>query len=129
MALQLHPSGFVETGSCAGPRYIRSQPNRESSGVLLNEVTDKYVAEFDLPYRNMVGYIKEIENNWPKLDARQKEIIANSLNMFSLVDGTKDTDKKIVDQESEIKELTDKLKEQEKIVEGISATSCPNINI
>jgi hypothetical protein len=126
MAQSLHPSGFVETGpSCTGPRYIRSQPNRESPGVLLDSVTDKYVAEFDLPYRNITRYVKEIENNWPKLDPRQKEIVANSLNMFSLVDGTKDTDRKISTQESEIKELSEKLKDTEKMVEGFSATSAP----
>lgn len=82
LKMELHPNSFVETGSCAGPRYIRTQPNRESSGVLLDSVTDKYVAEFDLPYRNLIRYTKEIENEWPKLDSHQKEIIKNSLSMF-----------------------------------------------
>jgi hypothetical protein len=66
--MELHPSGFVETGGCAGPRYIRDQPNRESPGILLT--TDKYVAEFDLPFRNLMRYIKEIEDQWSKLDSR-----------------------------------------------------------
>jgi hypothetical protein len=61
---------------------MRNQPNRESSGILLNSVTNKYVAEFDLPYRNLVRYVKEIENNWPKLDSHQRDIIKNSLSMF-----------------------------------------------
>lgn len=81
--MELHPSSFLETGSCSGPRYVRSQPNRESPGILLDAVTDKYVAEFDIPYRNIIRYVKEIENNWPKLDSSQREIVKNSLIMFS----------------------------------------------
>ena len=61
--MELHPSGFIETGGCAGPRYIRGQPNRESPGILLNSVEDKYIAEFDLPFRNLVRYIKKLKAN------------------------------------------------------------------
>ena len=97
--MEMHPSSFLETGSCTtctGPRYTRSQPNRESSGVLLNSVTDKYVAEFDIPYRNIIRYVKEMENNWPKLDQRQRDIVSNSLAMF-VVSGEKQSVPEVVE--------------------------------
>ncbi len=71
----LHPSGFIETGGCAGPRYVREQPSRETPGILLNEVTDKYVAEFNLPYRNVYRSIKDLQNNWDLLDQTQKDAV------------------------------------------------------
>ena len=82
--MELHPSSFVETGSCDGPRYIRSQPSRETGGVLLNEVTDKYVAEFNIPYENVQRYIKEIENSWEKLNPEQKSLVGKSFKSFNL---------------------------------------------
>jgi hypothetical protein len=80
--MELKPSSFVETGSCTGPRYIRNQPSRETAGVLLDSVTDKYVTEWTLPYTNMVAYTKELNNDWKKLDKTQKEVVANSLSLF-----------------------------------------------
>lgn len=73
--MELHPSGFVETGVCAGPRYIREQPSRETPGVLLNDVTDKYVTEFNLMYRNAFRSLKELESNWKRLSSEQKKDI------------------------------------------------------
>lgn len=76
----LHPSGFVESaGSCSGPRYIRSQPSRETPGVLLNECEAKYIPAFELPYRNITRYIKEIQDSWDKINPNDKEQIYNNL--------------------------------------------------
>ncbi len=61
--LTLHPPSWIETESCDAPRYIRGQPSREESGVIMSEIQDKYTTEFELPYRNITRYIKEIENN------------------------------------------------------------------
>lgn len=82
--MELHPSGFVETGGCSGPNYVRSQPNRESPGILLNQVTDKYVAEFNLPFRNVIRYVKEVHNDWNKLTDEQKEVVSNSIKDMSM---------------------------------------------
>ena len=56
--LTIHPPSFIETGGCDGPRYTRGQPSRETPGVLMTELQDKYITEFELPYRNIERYIK-----------------------------------------------------------------------
>lgn len=77
--LTLHPPAFIETeGSCKGPSYIRGQPNRESGGVILTEIQDKYIPEFELPYRNIQRYIKEMERNWDRLSPDQRRIVEES---------------------------------------------------
>jgi hypothetical protein len=78
----LHPSGFVETGSCSGPRYTRNQPSRETPGVLLNEITDKYVVEFNVPFRNATRSLKELKSNWDRLDPNQKKSIIDMLGPY-----------------------------------------------
>lgn len=65
----------IETETCVGPRYTRTQPSRETPGVLLD---DKYIVEFNLPYRNLVRYVKEVEKDWSKLTDEQKQIINDS---------------------------------------------------
>jgi hypothetical protein len=94
---QLHPSGFVETGSCQGPRYIRNQPSRETPGVLL---ADKYIVEYDqmdntsksvdfnLPFRSAFKYTKELQNNWAKLDQDQKNVLMQNLQFLNKNDGS-----------------------------------------
>jgi len=72
----------IESGSCTGPRYTRTSPSRETPGVLLNSVTDKYVTEFNLPYMNVARYVKEVESNWSKLSPEQKNIILQSIAKF-----------------------------------------------
>ncbi len=99
--MELHPSGFVETGQCSGcdgPRYIPIQPSRETPGILL---ADKYIAEFDkmdnengpdkdmafsgpsvdfnLPFRNSIMYSKQLQNNWTKLDQEQQSYISSMI--------------------------------------------------
>jgi len=75
----LHPSGFIETGNCTGPRLVRNQPSRESPGVLLDSVTDKYVTEFTVPFRNSVRSLKTLKMNWDKLDPEQQKLIADMI--------------------------------------------------
>lgn len=80
MSVSLHPSGFIESsGSCSGPRYIRSQPSRESAGVLLNECESKYLPAFELPYRNVSRYIKEIQENWDRINPQDKDLLFTNL--------------------------------------------------
>lgn len=92
----LHPAGFIDTGSCTGPNLIRSQPSRSSSipgGGLGNSQgasgpegssMDYYLTEqsLNLPYKNLISYTREIENQWPKLDPKQKDIISNTFSLF-----------------------------------------------
>ena len=78
-AQSLHPAGFVDTGDCSGPRLTRSQPNRESSGVLLNECTDKYQTQFELPYKNIANYLKTLESSWDKLSSQDKQMIVQDI--------------------------------------------------
>lgn len=86
--MELHPAGFIETGTCDGPRYVREQPSRSSpvvgSGVGSGPNPDYYLTENNLvlPYKNLLEYTKEIENQWTMLDQPQKDIISNSLSLF-----------------------------------------------
>lgn len=76
----LYPSGFVETGyPCDGPRYIRNQPSRESAGILLN---DKYGTDWDLPYKNLLTFVKQINNQWDRLNDEQKKIITDMISII-----------------------------------------------
>lgn len=82
--LTLHPPAFIETESCDGPRYTRGQPSRETIGVTMTEIQDKYIPEFELPYRNIKRYIKEIVNNWDRLDEDQRNSIRESFNEMKI---------------------------------------------
>jgi len=78
--MNLHPSGFIETaGGCEGPRLTRSQPSRETGGVLLNECEAKYVPNFQLPYRNISRYVSEIQNSWDRLSTKDKKVVTENL--------------------------------------------------
>jgi hypothetical protein len=83
--LTLHPPSFIETEDCDGPRYIRGQPSRETPGVLMTEMQNKYITEFELPYRNIERYIKEIGNNWNRLDDKQRALVKTSFQNMGLV--------------------------------------------
>lgn len=78
----LHPAGFIETGDCSGPRLVRNQPSRESGGTLLNEVTNKYVTEFTVPFRNAVRSLKEFKLNWDRINDEQKQSIMKMVGPF-----------------------------------------------
>ena len=87
--LTLKPGGFIETqdnsiNSCNGPRYIRGQNNRETGGVTMQEVENKYVPEFEIPYRNVERYIKEITQNWDKLDQNQRSQLQKSFKQMNM---------------------------------------------
>ena len=77
--MNLHPSGFVETAGGCDLRRIRSQPSRETAGVLLNECEAKYASGFDLPYRNIARYISELEQSWDKLTPADKTLVTRNL--------------------------------------------------
>ncbi len=79
----LHPAGFIETGTCEGPRYVRSQPSRETPGVILNEVTDKYVSEFTVPFRNSTRALKTFKMNWDRVPDSDKEKIMTIVGPFT----------------------------------------------
>ena len=80
MSMNLHPPGFIETaGGCEGPRYVRSQPSRETAGVTLNECETKYNPQFKLPYRNISRYISELGQSWDKLTENDKKLVTQDL--------------------------------------------------
>ena len=85
--MELHPAAFVETGSCDGPRYIREQPSRSSnvqgSGPDAFGPGD-YITEYSInvPYKNLLAYTKEIEDQWTQLTPEQKDVVSNSLSLF-----------------------------------------------
>ena len=85
----LQTDSWVETGGkcAAGPNDIRTQPSREKGGVLMDEIQDKYTVEFTLPYRNVDRYIKEIDNNWNRLDESQRKSIRKSFKKMNLHSG------------------------------------------
>jgi hypothetical protein len=77
--LTIHPPSFVESGEdCTGINYIRSQPSRESQGLILEDI-NKYVASFDLPLQNVLRYVKEVDNNWNRLSQEQKNLVSESI--------------------------------------------------
>lgn len=84
MTAILQTDSWVETESCDGPRRTRNSPSRENPGILMTELQDKYITEFELPFRNLDRYIKEIGNNWNRLDNQQKEVIKHSFNKMGL---------------------------------------------
>ena len=88
----LYSDSSLETGSCVGPRYTRNAPSRETPGTLLNEVTDKYVTEFNLPFENIARYVSEMELNWSKLSQDQKNILLKSVAKFQEDKINKETD-------------------------------------
>lgn len=91
--LTLHPPAFIETQGCNGPNYTRGQPNRETPGVILTEIQDKYIPEFELPYRNIERYIHEMKNNWNRLNTKQRAAAQESfkaMGMGSLIDNKKE---------------------------------------
>jgi hypothetical protein len=83
--LTVHPPSFIETEDCDGPRYTRGQPSRETPGVLMTEMQNKYITEFELPYRNIERYIKEIGNNWDRLDDKQRQLVRKSFQGMGLI--------------------------------------------
>lgn len=85
--LTIHPPAFIETeGECTGIRYTRGQPSRENGGVLMSDIQNKYITEFELPYRNIERYIKEIGNNWNRLDNNQRLSIKKAFKEMGMVD-------------------------------------------
>ncbi len=81
MSAILQTDSWVETeGGCSGPKSVRNQPSRETSGVILTEqLSDKYANEFDLPFRNLSRYIKEINGSWDRLTPEQKDLIRQQM--------------------------------------------------
>ncbi len=133
----LHPAGFVETGGCSGPQNIRNQPSRESAGILLNEVTDKYVTEFTVPFRNSVRSLKTFKLNWDKISSEDKEKIkamvgpmdAKVNEMFkqqmSINSNDIDSDGKIIN----LSNLLDKVKNPDTVMKNMySETELSNLN-
>lgn len=88
--LTVHPPAFIESKGCYGPRYIRGQPSRETTGVTMTEISDKYIAEFELPYRNVKRYIKEFQNNWNRLSPEQRNEIGKSFEMMNISSSRED---------------------------------------
>ena len=90
MSFIVQTDSFIETGGCSGPRNNRSQLSREHTGVTMNEIQDKYIPEFELPYRNIQRYIKEVKNSWNRLDEGQRDAIRKSfedMNLMGKVEG------------------------------------------
>ncbi len=84
MSATLQTDAWVETETCDGPRHVPNSPNRETPGVLMSKIQDKYIPEFTLPYRNVLRYIKEVENNWNRLDESQRNAIRESYDKMGL---------------------------------------------
>jgi hypothetical protein len=78
MSAVLLTDSWIETEGCDGPRAIRKQTSREEGGVLMSDIQNKYIPEFELPYRNIERYIKEISNNWDRLDEKQRAMARKS---------------------------------------------------
>ena len=92
--LTLHPPSWIETEGCDGPRYVRGQPSREEGGVLMTDIQTKYIPEFELPYRNIERYIKEISNNWNRLDEKQRNMARKSFQSMGMDMGVPTSQKK-----------------------------------
>jgi hypothetical protein len=83
----LYSSAFIETNdSCSGPLYNKTQKSREDPGTIMTNIQNKYIPEFELPYKNVDRYIKEVKNSWDKLDENQRNSIRKSFTEMNLVD-------------------------------------------
>jgi hypothetical protein len=49
----------------------------------MDNLDDKYIAEFELPVRNIKRYRKEIQNNWDKLSDAQKKSLGTTMEHFT----------------------------------------------
>jgi len=85
MTAILQADSFIQTEDCDGPRYGPNAPSRETPGVIMTGLQDKYITEFELPYRNVERYIKEIGNNWNRLDDKQRALIKQSFQNMGMV--------------------------------------------
>ncbi len=85
MTAVIQADSFIETEDCDGPRYNRNAPSRETPGILMTELQNKYITEFELPYRNMERYIKEIGNNWNRLNDRQRALVKQSFQSMGMI--------------------------------------------
>lgn len=84
MTAVIQADSFIETKGCDGPRYNRNSPSRETPGILMSDIQDKYTAEFELPFLNVERYIKEVGNNWNRLDNKQRESIKQSFKSMGI---------------------------------------------
>ncbi len=85
MTAVIQADSFIETEDCDGPRYNRNAPSRENPGILMTEIQNKYITEFELPYRNIERYVKEIGNNWNRLDDKQRSLIKQSFQSMGIL--------------------------------------------
>jgi hypothetical protein len=134
--MELHPSGFVETGQCTGcdgPRYVPIQPSRETPGILL---ADKYITEFDkaenmpsvdfnLPFRNSIMYTKQLKNNYDLLDQEQKNYVSNLLSDVGTITGNGKNSQKAMrnlsNEEEAIDDILDKMYSNDSMKSGMDA--------
>lgn len=83
----LHPSGFVEIDSdYSGQRLYRSQPSRESKGILLNEYMEKYnVGQYKGgDFLRLATDLKSMSRQWNRLpDDIKRQFVSLMLNSDS----------------------------------------------
>ena len=79
MSQFLHPSGFIESASECNLQRIRSQPNRESAGVTLEECQQKYQKHFELPLENIQGYLRQLQTSWDRLSPQDKLLVTQNI--------------------------------------------------
>jgi hypothetical protein len=82
-AVVLHPAGFVETGGCDGPRYVREQPSRETPGITLQDVSEKYIKDFNVPFRNTARLLRSLQINWDKLSDQDRNQVFKLVGPFN----------------------------------------------
>ena len=79
----LHPSGFLERQeNCDGPKLHRSQPSRETGGILLNDFMAKYNPSSrvtDYKFLETVRDLKEFSRQWPNIPPHIRDEIVQML--------------------------------------------------
>jgi hypothetical protein len=101
-AKTLYPAGFVETEGCNGPRLVRSQPSRETTGVTLEECEAKYgpVSRFPMAPPQIPQMQQHPQRPQMKLEKNMEHFVDQDLATFlntNFKDATQDQMNQLLD--------------------------------
>ena len=76
----LHPSGYIDTSTDCHLQRQKSDPNKEAGGITLDQCVAKYQKQFQLPLKNIQGYIRELQSSWDRLSPEDRNLVIENIN-------------------------------------------------